>query len=271
MSDQSHSDISSDTTSDENDDTEDSDCNICIADSNMSVQYKHTDTNRPPIITKSIAGVHFINSQELFFVDKQRVQYPHIKWYPHEHSKEEQNKTNYKPSKHWFTEHRNWLRAVCTDNKYGLLCTDCSEFGSDQVKIERNGGAFVARPYWKLRHKGIEGKKSLLLFVFMLMKLIYFCSSGIREHEQSDLHRQSKERRIITRNIRDKGDVVSQMSCVNMQQQTEKYLSVLIQVFWYILTEEMALMKFKSLIQLLQRVECPGIIEWMKLSNAKQR
>jgi hypothetical protein len=85
------------------------------------------------------------------------------------------------------------------------------------------------------------------------------------------LHRQSKERRIIARNVRDKGDVVGQIHCVNMQKQTEKYLSILVQVLWYILIEEMALMKFKSLIQLLQRVECPGIIEWMKLSNVKQR
>ncbi len=88
-----------------------------------------------------------------------------------------------------------------------------------------------------------------------------FCSSGIREHEQSDLHRQSKERRIIVRNIRDRGDVVGQLNCVSMQEQTEKYLSILIQALWYILTEEMALMKFKSLIQFLQRVQCPGIVE----------
>jgi hypothetical protein len=100
---------------------------------------------------------------------------------------------------------------------------------------------------------------------------MYFCSSGIREHEKSDLHRQSKERRIIAKNICEKGDVVGQMRCVSMQKQTEKYLSILIQAFWYILSEEMALMKFKSFIQLLQRVECPGIVEWMKLSNVKQR
>jgi len=56
-----------------------------------------------------------------------------------------------------------------------------------------------------------------------------FCSSGIREHEQSDSHRQSKVRRIIVRNIRDKGDVVGQLNCVNMRKQTEKYLSILIQ------------------------------------------
>ncbi|CAF5182542.1 unnamed protein product, partial [Rotaria sp. Silwood1] len=106
------------------------------------------------------------------------------------------------------SDHRPWLRAVCIDNKYGLLCTDCSEFVSDQAKIGRSGGACIVRSYWKLKHKGIE---------------------GIREHEQSDLHRPSKERRIIARNIRDKGDVVGQMNCVNMQKQTEKYLSILLE------------------------------------------
>ncbi|CAF5019738.1 unnamed protein product [Rotaria sp. Silwood1] len=250
MSDQSHDDTSSDTTSSESDDTQDSDCNINNADGNITAQHKYIDNNHPPIIAKSIVGVRFINSQELSFVDKQRAQYPNIKWYPEQHSKEQQHKSIHKPSQQWFSDHRPWLRAVCTDNKYGLLCTDCSEFASDQAKIGRSGGAFIARPYWKLKHKGIE---------------------GIREHEQSDLHRQSRERRIIARNIRDKGDVIGQMNCVNMQKQTEKYLSILLQAFWYILTEEMALMKFKSLIQFLQRVECPGIIEWMKLSNAKQR
>ncbi|CAF5007681.1 unnamed protein product, partial [Rotaria sp. Silwood1] len=34
--------------------------------------------------------------------------------------------------------------------------TDCSEFASDQAKIGRSGGAFIVRPYWKLKHKGIE-------------------------------------------------------------------------------------------------------------------
>ncbi|CAF3826366.1 unnamed protein product [Rotaria sordida] len=221
MSDQSQSDTSSDTTNSESDDTEDSNCNINNADDDIIVQHKHTDISRPPIVTKSIAGVRFINSQELSFVDKQRAQHSNIKWYPEQHSKEQQHKTIHKPN--------------------------CSEFASDQAKIERSGGAFIARPYWKLEH------------------------TGIREHEQSDLYRQSKERRIIGRTIRNKGNVVDQMRCVNMQKQTEKYLSILIQAIWYILTEEIALMKFKSLIQFLQRVECPGIVEWMKLSNVKQR
>jgi len=33
----------------------------------------------------------------------------------------------------------------------------------------------------------------------------------------------------------------------------------------------MALGKFKSLIQLLNKVQCPGVVEWMNLSNNKQK
>jgi hypothetical protein len=75
MSDQSHSDTSSDTTSSESDDTEDNNCNISTSDSNITAQNNQTDITRPPIITKSIVGVRFMNSQELSFVDKQRVQF----------------------------------------------------------------------------------------------------------------------------------------------------------------------------------------------------
>jgi hypothetical protein len=37
------------------------------------------------------------------------------------------------------------------------------------------------------------------------------------------------------------------------------------------LKEEMPLMKFKPLIELLRKVDCPGIVEWFQLSNVKQR
>jgi hypothetical protein len=166
---QSNDDSSSDTTDSESDDTEDSVCDINEADNTTTAQDKQTDINRPPVIIKAIAGVRFINSQELSFVDRQRTKYPNIKWYPEEYSKEQQHTTIHKPSKQWFTDYRPWLRAVCTDNRYGLLCTDCSEFGTDQAKIERSGGAFIARPYWKLKHKGIEGNS--------LLSMKFFCSS----------------------------------------------------------------------------------------------
>jgi hypothetical protein len=56
-----------------------------------------------------------------------------------------------------------------------------------------------------------------------------------------------------------------------MESQTRKYLSVLLQTLWFIIKEEMSLMKFKPFIELLQKVECPGIVEWLNLSNVKQR
>jgi hypothetical protein len=163
MSEQSNNDTSSDTTNSESDDTKDSEYDTNSIDNNISEQDKQIDINRPRITAKSVAGIRFINHQELSFVDKQRTQYPNIEWYPEQRSEEQQHKTIHKPSKQWFTDHRAWLRAICTDDKYGLLCTDCSEFASDQWKIERSGGAFIVRPYWKLKHKGIEGNNSLSL------------------------------------------------------------------------------------------------------------
>jgi hypothetical protein len=56
-----------------------------------------------------------------------------------------------------------------------------------------------------------------------------------------------------------------------LETQTKKYLSVLLQTLWFIIKEELALVKFKPFIELLQKVECPGIVEWLKLSNVKQR
>ena len=98
-----------------------------------------------------------------------------------------------------------------------------------------------------------------------------FSIIGIREHESSEFHRSSRERRIVSRNIRDRGDIIGQLNCGNLRQQTERYLSILVQTFWYILTEELALVKFKSLIQLLNRVQCPAIVEWFNVSNNKQK
>lgn len=134
---------------------------------NNRLQSNITETQtltRPNLTLKSIPGVIFINTEELSFVDKQRVTHPHIKWYPDSADHYQKHKYHDKPSSQWFTRERPWLRAVCSDERYGLLCTDCSEFGSNSTKITRNGGAFIARPFWKLRHKGIEG---MLEFLFL--------------------------------------------------------------------------------------------------------
>ena len=113
--------------------------------------------NHPILTLKSIPGVVFINSEELSFVDKQRSAHPRIKWYQDSGDKYQKHKSYDRPSNRWFTRERPWLRAVHSNGKYGLLCTDRSELNSDSLKIARNGGAFIVRPYWKLRHKGIEG------------------------------------------------------------------------------------------------------------------
>ena len=110
-----------------------------------------------PVTASSLPGVIFINSEELHFVDEQRSKHPQILWYPRNIEQYKKQEVNYKPSSCWFTRERPWLRAICSNGKYGLLCTYCSEFASDKLKIERNKRAFVVRPFWKLKHKGIEG------------------------------------------------------------------------------------------------------------------
>ncbi|CAF2996418.1 unnamed protein product [Rotaria sp. Silwood2] len=101
---------------------------------------------------------------------------------------------------------------------------------------------------------------------------IKWYSDDIDQHQKhNDIHRSSRERRILLKNIEDNGNIIGQLKCYNMQQKTEKYLSTIVEVFWYILTEEMPLIKFKPLIQLLDRVHCPGVAEWMNLSNNKQK
>jgi len=106
---------------------------------------------RSLIMFKHIEGVKFITNQELNFIDTQREKHPSIQWFT------ENKQKQVKPSRHWFSTDHSWLRAVCSNHRYGLLCVDCAEFGTDKTLIERNNGAFVVRPYWKLKHKGLQG------------------------------------------------------------------------------------------------------------------
>lgn len=113
-----------------------------------------------------INGVRFINAQELSFVQTHRSKFPNISWNPHN------NLESTKPSPNWFSKDHPWLRAVCKDGSYGLLCVDCAEFASSEMAIKRNNGAFIVRPYWKLKHKGLEGKKPIYMIKFFIVSLL---------------------------------------------------------------------------------------------------
>ncbi|CAF1528067.1 unnamed protein product [Adineta steineri] len=165
----------------------------------------NTASARSLIVFKHIVGVKFIATNEIDFVDAQMKKFPNIQWF----TEDEQERA--KPSRQWFLNDYPWLRAVFSGNKYGLLCADCIEFARDETLIQRNNGAFIVRPYWKLKHKGLS------------------------------------------------------------ENQTRKYLSALLQTFWFLLKEELALGKFKSFIKLIHKLECPSILEWFNLSNVKQR
>lgn len=94
---------------------------------------------------------------------------------------------------------------------------------------------------------------------------------GIKQHQASDVHRQSRARKIAREIVENNGNIIGQLNCVNLETQTKKYLKVLLQVLWFMVKEEIALVKFKSFVELLHQVECPGIVEWLNLSNVKQR
>jgi len=219
-------------------------------------------SNRPAVMKKHIEGVKFITSSELKFVDEQRKKYPSISWFTEDKQKLSEPRSN------WFANmDRRWLRAICTKNRYGLLCVDCAEYATDSTLIKRINGAFILRPYWKLKQKGLFG-----IVRFLYRSPIFIGSfTGIKRHQNSDLHRQSRKRQVAAKIVEVNGNIAAQINHVNLEAHTEKYLRVLLQTLWFIIKEEMPLMKFKTFVELLHKVECPSIVEWLNLSNVKQR
>ncbi|CAF4803610.1 unnamed protein product [Rotaria sp. Silwood2] len=185
-----------------------------------------TISNLSDNVIISIKGVRFINAPEMTFVQAHRANYPHIV------SSTNNKLPSVKPIPTWFSNEYPWLRAIHTDNQYGFLCVDCAEFASSEMVIKRNNDAFVVRPYWKLKHKGLEA---------------------------------------ASRIVSTSGNVIGQLQCVNLDMQTRKYRAVLIQTLWKIIREEMPLVKFKPLIQFLYHLQCPDIVNWFKISNVKER
>jgi hypothetical protein len=107
-------------------------------------------------MSRNIQGVKFITHQELKLIDTQRENHSSTSWFTDDKQKK------VKPSRHWFSKDRQWLRAICTENIYGLICMDCIEFATNETLIKRSNGAFILRPYWKLKHKGLDGLISFL-------------------------------------------------------------------------------------------------------------
>ncbi|CAF1531987.1 unnamed protein product, partial [Rotaria sordida] len=236
---ESHSETTTDNESEKNEFESDVDCTPLSIPNIGNITPAHS-----LVAFNHIEGVKFITTQELNFIDAQREKYPSIQWF----TEDKQKKV--KPSRHWFSKDHLWLRAVCSNSIYGLLCVDCGEFATNKTLIERSNGAFIVRSYWKLKHKGLH---------------------GIQQHQNSDLHRESRARRIAAEIVKNNGNIIGQLNCVNLENQTKKYLSVLLQTLWFIIKEEIALMKFKSFVELLHKFECPGVVEWLNLSNVKQR
>ena len=108
--------------------------------------------NRPPCVKKPLLGVQFITDRELQYVDQQRFLRKDDIWLP----PDAVGKTN--PSHTWFTDKRSiWLRAVCSENKYGLLCLICAQKAKCESRMKKSKGTFVSHSHWKLQHKGLDG------------------------------------------------------------------------------------------------------------------
>jgi hypothetical protein len=98
----------------------------------MSTQNVGTfSLTRPPVMSRNIQGVKFITNHELKLIDTQREN----------HS-----------STSWFTD----------DNQKQVRPMDCIKFATNETLIKRSNGAFILRPYWKLKHKGLDGLISFL-------------------------------------------------------------------------------------------------------------
>jgi hypothetical protein len=126
--------------------------NEITSDGEMRCSSSILPINRPPCVKKSLPGVQFITDRELKYVDQQRLLRKDDVWLP----SNAVGKT--KPSHTWFTDKRSfWLRAVCSENKYGLLCLICAQEAKCESRLKKNKGTFISHPYWKLQHKGLDG------------------------------------------------------------------------------------------------------------------
>ena len=111
-----------------------------------------TPINRPQCTKVFLPGVEFISDFELKFVDQQRYRLQDEVWLSRGGGGDS------KPSRAWFTETRStWLRAVHSDNKYGLMCVLCAKVAKDDSRIIKNQGSFISHPFWRLLHHGLEG------------------------------------------------------------------------------------------------------------------
>ncbi|CAF4325494.1 unnamed protein product, partial [Didymodactylos carnosus] len=206
-------------------------------------------TYRPIPMKTIIPGVLFINDYELDYVDKQRSRFPNINWEPD--TQKTNSKTHGKPSSTWWSGSRqHWLRAVCTNNIYGLLCSVCAQYATDDVRIQRAHGAFIVKPYYKLQKKGLD---------------------GITNHEVSQIHLQSISTASAKLTKNDNNTIIGKINAINMNTCTLNYLRALARTFLFMLTQEFALNNFEDLIKLQASNLAEPITKWLPVSNKKQR
>ncbi|CAF1166258.1 unnamed protein product [Didymodactylos carnosus] len=88
---------------------------------------------------------------------KQRSRFPNVNWKPD--TQKTNSKTHGKPSSTWWSGSRQqWLRAICTNNIYGLLCSVCAQYATDDVRIQRNTISRASAKLTKNDNNTIVGK-----------------------------------------------------------------------------------------------------------------
>ncbi|CAF1459175.1 unnamed protein product [Rotaria sordida] len=205
-----------------------------------------TQINRPSCTKVFLSGVKFITDFELQFVDQQRISLQDNVWLPSGAG------GNSKPSRTWFTEERSqWLRAVYSEKKYGVLCIICAQEAKCESRLMKSKGSFISRPYWTLLHQGLE---------------------GIRQHEESELHKQCITRYVSKLETECHGTVIEQLhgAKISKREASFDYLRAVARSFIFLLQQEFAFMNLKDLIKLQQLNLSDPIVRWLSIANKKE-
>ncbi|CAF4473786.1 unnamed protein product [Didymodactylos carnosus] len=199
-----------------------------VANGNTQNSIHAAPVTRPPCLKRCLNGVIFVTDDELQHEDKQRDLYPKMSWDPD--TEQSSSLALGRPCSIWWSvDRRKWLRAICTNNIYGLLCCVCAQYSADNISIQRAHGSFVVKPYYKLGKKGI---------------------AGIMSHEKSEMHKKSIDisNEQLTRN--GNNTIAAILNTVNMKDTTKDYLRALARTFLFVLSQEFAFFSFEDLIKL---------------------
>lgn len=99
-----------------------------------------------------------------------------------------------------------------------------------------------------------------------------FCL-GIKQHEASELHKQSLTKYLSKFQSEDHGTIVEQLNStkINTQKSSWDYLRAVARSFIFLLRQEFAFMNLKELIQLQQLNLSEPIVRWLSIASKKEK